>query len=178
VVSHPRGKLNTFGAQTEGKRLTDAPSLPSLELVLDQVASERKTLDDRLQGLDGRAGIVLGFAGVLIGLGATAQPAASNTVVFQCGLGVAVLAASLAAATFLPQPSSAILDIRPARQLLSAPEADTRLALLDTQIAMVEMTKPLVSRKVRLIGFAVLLLAGAAALVVLGVLAAGTPHHS
>ncbi len=151
--------------------------LPSLKLLFDQAASERKALDGHFQGLDGRAGIVLGFAGVLIGLGATAQPAASSTVAFQCGLGVAVLAAALAAVTFLPQPSSPMLELRHVREHLTASEADTRLTLFDTQIAMVEQTAAVVRRKVLLIGFAVIFLAAAATLMVLGVFVAGSAHH-
>ena len=73
----------------------ELPPLPSLELLFDQVGSERETLRAHGESLDAKAGIVLGFSGVLIGLGATAQPAASNTIVFQIGLGVAVVAAIL-----------------------------------------------------------------------------------
>jgi len=55
------------------------------------------------ESLDSKAGVVLGFAGILVGLGATAQPAISGRGVFQVGLGFAVLAAMVAALSFLPR---------------------------------------------------------------------------
>jgi hypothetical protein len=55
------------------------------------------------ESLDSKAGVVLGFAGVLVGLGATAQSAVSDEVAFQVGLGFAVFAALFAAVSFLPR---------------------------------------------------------------------------
>jgi hypothetical protein len=55
------------------------------------------------ESLDSMACVVLGFAGVLVGLGATAQSAVSDEVAFQVGLRFAVLAALLVAVSFLPR---------------------------------------------------------------------------
>jgi len=52
------------------------------------------------ESLDTKAGVILGFAGVLVGLGATAQTYVSSDVTFQVGLGVAVLSALAAAFAF------------------------------------------------------------------------------
>ena len=66
------------------------PGLPSLSILLGQVASERATMDSHAESLDTKAGVVLGFTGVLVGLGATAQALIAENVFFQAGLGVAV----------------------------------------------------------------------------------------
>jgi hypothetical protein len=49
----------------------DLPALRSLDLILDQVASERETMNTHAESLDTKAGVVLGFSGVLVGLGAS-----------------------------------------------------------------------------------------------------------
>ncbi len=122
------------------------------------------------ESLDGKAGVVLGFAGVLVGLGATAQVAVSEEVIFQIGLAVAVVAAILAAWAFLPRRYP-VLEVGRLRQAnLTASEAETRLDLLDTQIVMVDEAAALVRQKGWRIRAAVGCLAVAAALVVAGIL--------
>ncbi len=71
--------------------------LSSLAIVLAQVTAERETINAHAESLDSKAGVALGFASVLVGLGATAQVAVSGGVIFQIGLAVAVVAAFLAA---------------------------------------------------------------------------------
>jgi hypothetical protein len=149
--------------------------MPSLEVLLDQVASERATISSHGESLDTKAGVVLGFAGVLVGLGATVQAAVSNTVVFRVGLGVAVVAALFAVWAFIPRRYP-VLEVVPMRESLTWDEAHTRLALLDTQIAMVEQAAALVKKKGWRIQAAVMCLAAAAALVVAGTLEAGGAH--
>jgi hypothetical protein len=85
------------------QNVPDLPDLPSLDLVARQVALERQTMNSHAESLDTKAGVVLGFAGVLVGLGATAQQAVSAEVPFEVGLGFAVLSALLAALSFLPR---------------------------------------------------------------------------
>lgn len=117
-----------------------------------------------------RLAVVLGFAGVLVGLGATAQLSVSDGVVFQVGLAVAVIAAVLAAWAFLPRRYP-VLEVERLRQAnLTASEAETRLELLDTQIEMVKEAATLVRQKGWRVRAAVGCLAVAAALVVIGIL--------
>ena len=152
--------------------------LPSLAIVLAQVVAERETMNAHAESLDGKAGVVLGFAGVLVGLGATAQITISGTVIFEIGLAVAVVAAILAAWAFLPRRYP-VLEVGRLRQSnLTASEAETRLELLDTQIVMVEEAATLVKQKGWRVRAAVGSLAIAAALVVAGILVAmgGRPH--
>ena len=152
--------------------------LPSLELVAAQVARERETMNAHAESLDTKAGVVLGFAGVLVGLGATAQPFVSADLAFQIGLGAAVLAALSAAFAFLPRKYP-VVEVLQLREFLTAPEAETRLTLLDVQIDMVVEAATLVKRKGGRIKVAVALLAVAAALIVAGTLIAtgGTSPH-
>ncbi|MHB8431081.1 MAG: hypothetical protein ACYDDZ_11235 [Acidimicrobiales bacterium] len=124
------------------------------------------------ESLDGRAGVVLGFAGVLVGLGATAQVAVSGRVIFQVGLAAAVVAAIVAAWAFLPRRYP-VLEVERLRQAnLTASEAETRLELLDTQIEMVKETVTLVRQKGWRVRAAVGCLAIASTLVVAGTLTA------
>lgn len=152
--------------------------LPSLELIAAQVARERETMNAHAESLDTKAGVVLGFSGVLVGLGATAQAFVSADLAFQIGLGAAVLAALSAAFAFLPRKYP-VVEVLQLREFLTAPETETRLTLLDVQIDMVVETAALVKRKGGRIKVAVALLAVAAALIVTGTLIAtgGTSHN-
>ncbi len=123
------------------------------------------------ESLDTKAGVVLGFAGVLVGLGATAQTLVSSDLTFKIGLGVAVAAALSAALAFLPRKYP-VVEVLPLRDFLTATEAETKLTLLDVQIDMVLEAATLVRRKGRRVKSAVALLAVAAALIVAGTLIA------
>ena len=152
--------------------------LPSLDVVAEQVAAERETMNSHAESLDSKAGVVLGFAGVLVGLGATAQSAISEEVVFQVGLGFAVLSALLAAASFVPRRYPVLEVARLRENNLTAPVEETKLELLDTEILMVEQAASLVKQKGRGVRASVVTLAVAAALVVAGTMEAtgGQPH--
>jgi prefoldin subunit 5 len=159
--------------------MTQDLALPSLSILIDQVASERETMDTHAESLDTKAGVVLGFAGVLIGLGASAQVSVSGKLIFQAGLGVAVLAALSAAWAFLPR-GYPVLEVYQLRQsYLTAPEAETQLRLLDTQIEMVKQATMTLQRKGSRVRAAVVCLAIAAGLIVSGTLmATGGVHHA
>jgi hypothetical protein len=152
------------------------PALPSLSILLDQVASERATMNSHAESLDAKAGVVLGFAGVLVGLGATAQVMISANGFFQAGLGVAVAAALLATWAFVPRQYP-VLEVQILRGNLTASEAETQLELLDTQIEMVKQAAALVKRKGLRVALSTGCLAVAAALVVIGTLVAGGQAH-
>ena len=145
--------------------------LPSLDIIADQVATERATMSSHAESLDTKAGVVLGFAGVLVGLGASAQSSVSNEVAFQFGLVLAVVAAVLAALSFLPRRYPVLEVARIRDSSLTASAAETRLALLDTEIRMVERAASLVKQKGRGVRASVVALALGAALAVAGTLA-------
>jgi len=153
------------------------PELPSLSILLEQVASERATMNSHAESLDTKAGVVLGFTGVLVGLGATAQAMIAENGVFQAGLGVAVAAAFLATWAFVPRRYP-VLEVQVLRGNLTTPEDETQLELLDTQIEMVREAAVLVRRKGFRVGLSIGCLAAAAALVVIGTLVAGGQVHA
>lgn len=172
-VRQARGPLWTWRVALTHPRRTlvevnEDRDLPSLAVVLTQVAAERETMNAHAESLDGKAGVVLGFAGVLVGLGATAQVAVSGVVVLRVGLVVAVVASLLAAWAFLPRRYPVLEVERPRQALLTASEAETRLELLDTQIVMVDEAATLVRQKGWRVRAAIGCLAIAAALVVAG----------
>jgi hypothetical protein len=153
--------------------MSDTPALPSCPILLDQVAKERETMNTHADSLDTRAGVILGFAGVLVGLGATARDEIVANTVFQSGLAVAVVAAVLAAWAVLPRRYP-VLQVLPARQkLLSAPESETQLQLLDVQIKMVMEAADQVRLKGFRVRWSIVCLSVAVLLVVVGTLVAG-----
>jgi hypothetical protein len=156
--------------------VSELPVLPSLDLVASQVATERATINSHAESLDTKAGVVLGFAGVLVGLGATAQPDISRAITFEVGLGFAVLAALLAALSFLPRGYPVLEVARLRENNLTASEEETKLELLDTEIVMVDEAGRLVRTKGRRVQVAVTSLAVGASLVVAGTLAAAGGH--
>jgi hypothetical protein len=168
--------LTNVTSADEARTLSDIP-LFSLGVILDQVASERETMNTHAESLDTKAAVVLGFSGVLVGLGATAQTSISSQWAFEIGLALGVAAAFAAALAFLPRKYP-VVEVLPLRDLLTAPEEETRLKLLDAQINMVIESAALVKHKGRRVKAAVGLLAVAAALIVAGTLVAtgGTQH--
>jgi len=156
--------------------MSELPDLPSLDLVASQVAIERATMSSHAESLDTKAGVVLGFAGVLVGLGATAQTDISSEVTFEVGLGFAVLAAVLAALSFLPRRYPVLQVARLRENNLTAREEETKLELLDTEIAMVDEAAMMVRTKGGRVQGAVISLAVGASLVVAGTLSATGGH--
>jgi hypothetical protein len=149
------------------------PSLPSLGIVADQVATERQALQGHAESLDAKAGVVLGFAGVLVGLGATAQAVISANWYFRAGLMLGVAAAAFSGGTLVPRKYPVVELGRLRDKYLTAPQDETTLRLLDSQIAMVVQVTKLLKVKGRLLSTAVVCLAVAAGLVVIGTLVAG-----
>ncbi|MBV9660128.1 MAG: hypothetical protein JO337_03115 [Acidimicrobiales bacterium] len=133
-------------------------------------------MSSHAESLDTKAGVVLGFAGVLVGLGATAQTDISSEVTFEVGLGFAVLAAVLAALSFLPRRYPVLQVARLRENNLTAREEETKLELLDTEIAMVDEAAMMVRTKGGRVQGAVISLAVGASLVVAGTLSATGGH--
>jgi hypothetical protein len=153
--------------------MPEKQDLPSLAILGEVAGAELSAMSAHAESLDTKAGVILGFAGVLVGLGATAQPSLSKSVAFQIGLSLAVVAAVLAAWAFVPRRFP-VLELRVLRdKYLAAPEAETRLRLLDTQIQMTRQAADLARRKGHRIRLSAGCLAGAAALIMIGTLTAG-----
>jgi hypothetical protein len=148
-------------------------------LIAAQVAVERSAMNSHAESLDTKAGVALGFAGVLVALSATAQGYIANRFLFQVGLVAGVVAGVLAAWAFLPRRFPVIEVLRLRDRYLTAADEETRLHLLDTQIEMVRQAADLVRRKGRRVKASLVCLAGAAGFVVAGtIVATGGKAHA
>lgn len=97
----------------------------------EEVETQLKEQLRHFEGVDTKAGIVLGFAGVLVALSERLEGPATSI-----GFGLAVLAVLLSVWAFLPRdfPVLAVTELRE-RYLTAEPEF-TILHLLDTRVEM------------------------------------------
>jgi hypothetical protein len=115
----------------------------SLEPILEEVRVERDGQLRHFDGLDTKAGIILGFAGALIAL----SPA--GNVLIHVGRLAAMASGFLALAAFWPRGYWGT-NTRRLREKYLASEPDfTKLNLLDTQIAMAETVRAVLLKKAR-----------------------------
>jgi hypothetical protein len=135
-----------------------------LELLAAEVVSELAAQERRSDALDSKAGILLGFAGVIVGLAAQDARDAFEDL----GLAAAALSAALAGAAALPR-SFPTMDVYALRQSYLTQDADvTRLRVLDTRIAMYRHTQQLLQKKARLVIWATAALGLAVVFAVIG----------
>lgn len=137
--------------------------LPSLELIAREVRSERDTQFRHVDGVDAKAGVVLGFSSVLVAVGVGALDAYRLPA-----LVAALLGAGFAAAVFRTRryPTWDVRDFRERR--LRSESVFTELAILDTHIAMIEEQRRLLHRNTALLGRSLSALVAAAVLLVAG----------
>lgn len=140
-----------------------ADRLPSLALLLELVQAERDKQLAHFDALDGKAGIVLGFSGLLI----TLAPEAS--AVFRVG-GViaAAVSAALALWAFWPRQFP-VLEPSPLRVYLRAQEAFTQLTVLDTLEDFINEGSVVLQGKGRRLRWALIALVIAAGLFAAGI---------
>jgi hypothetical protein len=110
---------------------TEQVELPSLNLLLDLVQSERDKQRAHFDSLDGKAGIILGFTGLIITL-APELPIGYVILVVLAALATA----GLALAAFFPRKYP-ILEVGTMREYLTAQESDAKSTLHDTLAGMV-----------------------------------------
>ncbi|MCA1571597.1 MAG: hypothetical protein LC798_15015 [Chloroflexi bacterium] len=138
-----------------------AEGLPSLDLIAWRVEAQLEHQLRHFDGLDNKAGVVLGFAGVLVAIADGFGPLAF------AGRIVAVGAGLLALWAFLPRKYPVLNTRRLRDRYLRADPGFTKLHLVDTQIRMEERASALLDRKafrlklaVGLLALAILLIAG------------------
>jgi hypothetical protein len=140
-----------------------APQYPSLDLIRTELDLRLADQARKAATFDTRAGVVLGFGGVLIGL------VGEDPTIFQLlGQIVAALAAGVAGVSMRYRVSGS-MNIRAVRDryLNQEPEV-TRLRLLDTRIVLLEQDEVRFESKVRVMAWAVRLLAFAVLLMLVG----------
>ena len=126
--------------------MAELEGIQSLDLVLEEVRSERDLQLSHFDSIDTKAGIVLGFAGALVAL---APPGAE--LLLGLGRALAVVCGFLCLSTFWPRRYWST-NLRPFRDRYLAAELEfTKVHLLDTQIGMADrMSRILASKAMRL----------------------------
>lgn len=137
--------------------------LPSLELIAREVRAERDTQFRHVDAVDAKAGVVLGFSGVLVAVGV-----GGFDVYRLPALTAALLAAGLAATVFRARryPAWDLAELR--KEWLRSEAVFTELSLLDTHIDMIETQRTLLHRNTVILGRALTALVTAAVLLVAG----------
>ncbi|MCA1831775.1 MAG: hypothetical protein ABR548_14460 [Actinomycetota bacterium] len=149
----------TFLIDTE----EDALPLPSIDIIAAQVAAERERQARHFEALDSKAGIIIGFAGILVAL-----PAAAGAVT-AAGRMVAILAAGWSGWAYLPRKLP-VSDTLRLRDYVTADADFTKLHVLDTDVRMTVLTGALLRNKARRVIIAMGHLAAAVALIGGGIL--------
>jgi len=130
---------------------------------MEEVRIERAAQLEHFDALDGKAGIVLGFAGVIVAL------APSHHLVVGLGRIAAVVAGLIALWAFQPRKFQ-LTDVFALREKYLAAEPQfTKLILLDAQISMMLATSRLLKRKALKLRLAMVTLAAAVVLVSIGI---------
>ena len=137
--------------------------LPSLDILLELVQSERDKQLAHFDALDNKAGIVLAFSGLSVTL-APDVPTASRVL----GVVAAVVSAALSLSAFWPRRFP-VLEPSPLRHYLRAEEGFTRLTVLDTLEDFVNESSVLLREKGRRLGWALRALTVAAAFFATGI---------
>lgn len=135
----------------------------SLDIVLAQTRAERDAQLAHFEGLDSKAGVILGFAGALIAL----TPRANNPWL-DVGRAFAAIAAAVSLGAFWPR-AYFLIDVRHLRdQYLGADPAFATLKIVDAQIAASASTHAVLRLKARLLKVAMTSLSAVALAVAIG----------
>lgn len=124
--------------------MRDAPPMKSIDVLAGEIHDQLSAQRRHLEGLDAKAGVLLGFAGILV---VVAPETGVIWLLAARALGVVSATCSLCA--FFPRDYP-LVDLRTfRREYLSAEPSFTRLALLDTHLGMLDHTVTLTDRKAR-----------------------------
>jgi hypothetical protein len=141
------------------------PKYPSLGLVLEEFHLDAKTQQDRAAQLDARGGVLIGFAGVLVGLIARGTTPPSGLQ--QAALALAAAAAAAAAVGAMWRQASSTLDPLRLRNYMAVDEDAARLAILDTRVLLYLQDQGRVRLRFAMVGLASALLMAALVLLCL-----------
>jgi hypothetical protein len=132
---------------------------PSLRFIEAELDRSELSYQQRAQSLDGKAGLVLGAAGVVVALAATHE-----SVLRTVGQGFAVAAGIAAGWAFVPRTGGTINPSTLQEFYLDQPELATRLTLLATRVDLYRADEESLKRKFRrlLVSMGLLLLAAVA----------------
>ena len=148
--------------------VTDPRALASLEQVEAEVERSREEQQKRNEALDAKAGTLLGFSGVLIGLAV----GRSHSLWSLSGVIADGFAAVAAGIVHLAFGYPEIGNLPRLRLRYPDPPEQTRLTLVDTKIALYEPREKVLRAKARLVNASAVLLMLAVALQAIGIVAA------
>jgi hypothetical protein len=136
----------------------------SLDLVLEEVRAERDLQLSHFDGIDTKAGIVLGFAGALVAL----APRGAE-LLLALGRALAVVSGFLCLSAFWPRRYWST-NLRPFRDKYLPAELEfTKIHLPDTQIGMAERMSGILASKATRLKVAMIALALAVFLTAVGI---------
>lgn len=120
----------------------DSRSIRSLDLLLSQVGVERAQQLLHFDALDGKAGIILGFAGAVIALAPV-----GHRLLLDLSRLAALMSGFFALAAFWPRSilTTHVSELR--AHYLASDETFTKLALLDAQIEMTTSSRSILRGK-------------------------------
>lgn len=107
--------------------------MPSLEYLSKEVQAEREAYVRHFDGLDTKAGVLLGFSGVLVALATRSSSPLGALAAF-----AALLAVIFAFSAYAPRQSPVLDMLHIRERYLTADERFTRLHLLDTKVVMIQ----------------------------------------
>ena len=144
--------------------MAELEGIRSLDLVLQEVRSERDLQLSHFDAIDTKAGILLGFAGALVAL---TPPRAE--LLLGIGRVLAVVCGFLCLWTFWPRRYWST-NLRPFRDKYIAAELEfAKLHLLDTQIGMADRMSSILASKASRLKIAMIALALAVFLTAVGI---------
>ncbi len=130
------------------------PSLPPLDLVLEEARSERQTQLVHFEALDAKAGVVLGFAGALVAL----APSRSDALL-AVARSFGVISGLAALSSFWPRRYW-LTDLKSLRErYLTSESAFTKLRVLDAMVVEAAQVRDALIRKGKLLKIAMAALA-------------------
>ncbi len=142
-----------------------AERFPSFDIVAEEIRTQVDQQQRQFDALDTKAGVILGFSGVLMALTGDRQGRLTGATVL-----LAMLAVLLAVLAFYPHRFP-LVDLSSLRnQYLSAESEFTAFRLLDSRLQMWRDGKKMLKLKARYLAGAILFLTAAAAVHAIAIL--------
>lgn len=153
-------------SETLDSLVEDEPDMPALEVLQDFVKAAAGDQLERSKSFDQRGGVLLGFAGVLVGLVLRDLSSLGSWGAF--GGGLAAVAAILSALVILPNTAGGLNPKTMLEEYAAAPQETARFRVLSTLADVFEVEETRINRKARLLRVATLVLPLAGAILIVG----------
>ncbi|MGN5238069.1 hypothetical protein [Rhodococcus sp. SJ-3] len=166
----PAGQSAPGSGDTESEAVDpsagDEPDMPALELLQDFVKAAANNQLERSKSFDQRGGVLLGFAGILVGLVLRDLPSLGGWGMW--GGGLATVAALLSATVILPNTAGGLNPRTMLEEYAAAPVRTARFRVLSTLADIFDVEEARINRKAQRLRIATLMLPVAGAILVIG----------